>query len=90
MQRKSASLLRTSFIWGMCLSSLHLCWVLLIAAGWAQALLDFIFKLHMLNSPFQAQIFDPLLALGLLAMTFSLGCFYGAVFYLIKNKFSTH
>jgi hypothetical protein len=89
MQRENTGLLRTSLIWGMCLSSLHLCWVLLIAAGWAQALLDFIFKLHMLNSPFQVQAFNPLLALGLLGMTFLVGCFYGAAFYLIKARFST-
>jgi hypothetical protein len=89
MQRNGMNLLRMSFIWGMCLSSLHLCWVFLIATGWAQPLLDFIFKLHMLNPPFQVQAFNPLLALGLLGMTFLVGCFYGVVFYLIKARFSS-
>ncbi|MFZ4379972.1 MAG: hypothetical protein ACOYN1_09470 [Polynucleobacter sp.] len=82
------SLFQTSLIGGLCLSSLHFCWVMLVALGWAQWLLDFIFKLHMLNSPFQVQVFDPLLALGLIAITFFIGCFYGAIFYLIKGKFS--
>lgn len=89
MKNRMNSLLRTSLIWGLCLSSFHFCWVLLVAFGWAQPLIDFIFKLHMLSSPFQVQAFNPLLALGLLGMTFLVGCFYGAVFYLIKGKFST-
>lgn len=83
------SLLRTSLIGGVSLSSLHLCWALLVASGWAQPLLDFIFKLHMLNSPFQVQAFNPLLAIGLIGITFLIGCFYGVVFYVIKSKFST-
>ena len=82
------SLMRTSLIGGLCLSSLHVCWVILIALGLAQPLLDFIFKLHMLNSPFQVQVFDVVLAAGLIGITFMIGCFYGAVFYFIKNNFS--
>jgi hypothetical protein len=81
-------LLRTSLIGGISLSSLHFFWVVLVASGWAQPLLDFIFKLHMLNSPFQVQVFSPLLASGLIGITFLFGFFYGALFYLIKSKFS--
>lgn len=82
-------MLQTSLIWGLCLSSFHFCWALLVAFGLAQPLLDFIFKLHMLNSPFQVQAFNPLLAIGLIAVTFFIGCLYGAIFYLIKSKFSS-
>ena len=81
------NLFRTSVIGGLSLASLHLCWVLLVAIEWAQPLLDFIFKLHMLNSPFQVQVFNPLLALGLLGATFLIGCFYGALFYFIRRQF---
>ena len=81
------SLFKTSLIGGICLSSLHFFWVFIVASGWAQPLLDFIFKLHMLNSPFQVQPFSPLLAVGLIGITFLFGCFYGAIFYLIKSKF---
>lgn len=82
-------LFQTSLISGLCLSSLHFCWVLLVGSGWAQPLLDFIFKLHMLNSPFQVQAFNLVLAIELIGITFLIGCFYGAVFYLIKSKFSS-
>lgn len=84
------SLIRTSLIAGLCLSSLHVGWVILIVLGLAQPLLDFIFKLHMVNSPFQVQAFDIVLATGLIGITFLIGCFYGAVFYFIKNKISHH
>ena len=82
-------LFQTTITGGLCLASLHFCWLILVACGWAQALLDFIFKLHMLNSPFQVQAFDPILGIGLLGITFVIGCFYGALFYLIKSKFSS-
>jgi hypothetical protein len=77
-------LIRNMMIGGLCLSSLHILWIILVGFGLAQPLMDFIFKLHMLNSPFQVQTFDPLLALGLVIITFSFGCFYGLVFYFVK------
>lgn len=82
-------LIQTALTWGACLSSLHFCWVILVASGWAQPLLNFIFKLHMLNSPFQVQEFNPFLAIGLLVITFLIGCLYGALFYFVKKKFTS-
>lgn len=82
------NLFRTSVIGGFCLASLHFCWALLVALGLAQPLMDFIFKLHMLNSPFQVQIFNWGLALSLIAVTFVIGAFYSFIFYFIKNSFS--
>lgn len=82
------NLFRASMISGLCLASLHFCWVVLVALGWAQPFMDFIFKLHMLNSPFQVQPFDAMLALGLLLITFLIGCFYGLIFYLVKIRLS--
>jgi hypothetical protein len=81
------NLFRTSVIGGFCLASLHFCWALLVALGLAQPLMDFIFKLHMLNSPFLVQPFSLSLAAGLIGITFLIGCFYGAVFYFIKRRF---
>jgi len=78
-------LIQTSLITGLCLSSLHLSWIVLIILGWAQPLMDFIFKLHMLNSPFQVQPFNLGLAVSLVIITFIIGAFYGLVFFLIKN-----
>jgi hypothetical protein len=83
------NMFRTTLIGGLCLSSLHFCWAVLVALGFAQPLLDFIFKLHMLNSPFQVQPFSLALATGLIGITFLIGCFYGALFCLIKSKLSS-
>lgn len=83
------NLFRTSVIGGFCLASLHFCWALLVALGLAQPLMDFIFKLHMLNSPFLVQPFSLSLAAGLISITFLIGCFYGAVFYFIKKRFTS-
>jgi hypothetical protein len=83
------NLFKTSVIGGFCLASLHFCWALLVALGLAQPLMDFIFKLHMLNSPFLVQPFSLSLAAGLIGITFLIGCFYGAVFYFIKKRFTS-
>ena len=83
------NLLRTTLIGGLCLSSLHFFWAIVVALGWAQPLLDLVFMLHMLSSPFQVQPFNLLFAMGLIGLTFLAGCFYGAMFYLFKNSFST-
>lgn len=85
--KPKATLIETGLIGGLCLSSLHLCWILLVFLGWAQALMDFVFKLHMLNSPFQVQPFSFSLALSLLAITFGVGFFYGLIFFFIKKLF---
>jgi hypothetical protein len=82
---RNTRLIQTSLITGLCLSSLHLSWIVLILLGWAQPLMDFVFKLHMLNSPFQVQPFDLGLAVSLVLITFVIGAFYGLVFVLIKN-----
>ena len=83
------NILRISIISGLCLTSLHFLWVILVALGLAQPFMTFIFKLHMLNSPFEVQSFDVMLALGLLSITFLIGCFYGAIFYLVKIRLIT-
>jgi len=81
------SLLPSALIGGLCLASFHLCWVILVWLGFAQSLLDYIFKLHMLNTPFIVQPFNFLLASKLIAITFIIGAFYGVIFSIIKSLF---
>ncbi len=84
------NLFRASMVGGLCLASFHFLWVVLIALGWAQPFIDFIFKLHMLSSPFQVQPFSVVLAIGLLLFTFLIGCFYGFIFYFVKIRLSNN
>lgn len=81
------NLFQLSIISGFSLASLHIGWAILVALGWAQSVIDFIFKLHMLSSPFNVQPFEFPLALGLVGLTFSVGCFYGIVFFVFKKYF---
>ena len=81
-------LMQSGLIGGLGLSSLHFIWIVLIILGWAQPLMDFIFKLHMLNSPFQVQPFDWMLALGLLILTFAVGAFGGLIISFLKGTLS--
>ena len=83
--KSSLSYWKVAIGFGLGLSSLHLCWVVLIFLGWAQPVMDYIFKIHMLNAPFQIQPFNLSYAAQLIAITFAVGCFYGLVFVLIKR-----
>ncbi len=86
---KNMSPFQLSVISGFRLASLHICWALLVVIGWAQPVIDFIFKLHMLSSPFKVQPFELPFALGLVGITFLIGCFYGIVFSIVKKAVSS-
>ena len=65
----------------------HLVWGLLIAFGWAQWWLDFVYNLHSLNNPFTVTPFDLPRTLELVVMTFVVGYVFGYVFAVLWNKF---
>ncbi len=71
--------LRDGITGGLSLAFFHLCWVVVVAIGWGQTILDFVFKIHMLNSPLQVQPFNPAFALTLLVLTFTVGFVMGIV-----------
>jgi hypothetical protein len=68
------------------LSSLHFAWLVLVYIGMAQVVMDFIFKIHMLNSLLQVQQFEWSYALLLIAVTFSVGAMYGWLYSVIKKS----
>jgi hypothetical protein len=82
MNRKKVALVVGSFA-----GLFHLVWGLLIAFGWAQSLLDFIYNLHSLNNPFTVMPFDFMRTVGLVIVTFLVGYIFGFVFAEIWNKF---
>lgn len=77
--------LKTGFATGAMLGLLHLTWASLVAAGWGQAVLDFVLRLHMIRFDFTVGPFVLVTAAGLVALTFSLGLLFGLVFALIWN-----
>ena len=77
--------LKTGLVLGLFMSLMHLVWLLLAVTGVAQSMMDFIFKVHMMNNPFIVQPFDALNAAMLLVLTFVVGFIFGWIFSLLFN-----
>ena len=65
----------------------HIVWVILIALGWAQPLMDFVYKMHSLNNPLIVMPFDLIRSIGLVVIAFIVGNVVGNVFAMLWNKF---
>ncbi len=63
----------------------HLCWSILVALGWAQPFIDFVFWMHFIKPVYVIEPFDPRRAAILLAVTSGFGFVVGSVFALIWN-----
>jgi hypothetical protein len=77
---------RVGLVLGVVLGGMHLVWALLVAAGVAQDLMDFIFRLHFIRPVYFVEAFDPLRALGLVVLSAASGYCIGAVFALFWNR----
>lgn len=64
----------------------HAVWALLVALGWAQPILDFIFWLHFIAPVYRIEEFVFSRALGLVLVTASIGYLFGYVFAVIWNR----
>lgn len=76
---------QTGLIVGTLFGLCHLLWSILVATTLAQKLLDFILKLHFLNSPFQVQAFNIGTAALLVVITFAVGFVVGMVLAFLCN-----
>jgi len=65
----------------------HAVWSALVAFGWAQGLLDFIFSKHMLKSAVMVESFSLSHAVILVIITGFIGYVVGQVAGMIWNKF---
>ncbi len=64
----------------------HVVWSVLVALGFAQSLMDFVFWAHMVGSPFQVTGFDITAAGLLVVVTAGIGYIIGWVFATIWNN----
>lgn len=64
----------------------HILWCLLVAAGTAQPVIDFIFGLHMITPPYKVTAFHIGTAAGLVSITAAIGYVAGWVAGVIWNR----
>lgn len=76
---------RIGFVFGLLLALFHAGWSALVASGYAQKFLDFVFWLHFIRPPYQIEAFDWARAALLVAFTFIVGFVIGTVAGAIWN-----
>ncbi|HLJ52176.1 MAG TPA: hypothetical protein VKT24_02250 [Rhizomicrobium sp.] len=74
-----ANPVRIGFVFGLFLALFHTCWAALVALGWAQKLIDFIFWIHFIAPPYHIEAFDIARACILVAVTFIVGFVIGTL-----------
>jgi hypothetical protein len=75
------------FALGILLGAWHALWAVLVWAGAAQPVIDFIFQLHMITPPYKIAAFDPGLALALVLVTAIIGYVFGWAGAAIWNRY---
>ena len=78
---------KTGLVVGIFTATLHLLWSVLVALGFGQVFLDFIYGIHFLNNPFTVNGFNIITAGLLVIVTFIVGNVFGWCFAVIWNKF---
>ena len=76
----------TGLTFGFLISSLHVFWSVLVAFGWAQAFMNFVFDIHMLNIPIVIMPFDLVKEVTLIVVTFIIGYIFGWLMAFFWNK----
>ena len=71
---------------GALVAAMHALWALMIALGWAQPILDFVFWMHFLRPVFIIMPFNIGIALILIAVTGASGFIIGWLFGMFWNR----
>lgn len=77
---------KTGLALGGLVGGIHLIWVILIALGWAQSLVEFSLWAHMVSSPVTIEAFDFSAAAILVIVVVAVGYAIGYAFAKIWNK----
>lgn len=77
---------KTGLAVGVFFGGLHLVWSVLIALGWAQALVDFKLWMHMVSVPVVIKAFDLTTAIMLIIIATIVGYVVGYLYARIWNR----
>jgi hypothetical protein len=77
--------IKSGLVFGMLMGAWHILWAALVAFGWAQTVINFIFWLHFLKPIYVIQPFHIGVALALIAITTAIGFVVGYVFAQLWN-----
>lgn len=71
---------------GAIIGGWHLLWSFLVALGWAQPVIDFIFWMHFIKSVYVVGTFNAGIAIVLIVITGGIGYGIGCVFAVLWNR----
>ena len=77
---------KLALVLGALMGGFHLLWAMMVALGWAQTLLDFIFRMHFIQPIWVIQPFDIETAILLVVVTSAIGYCIGLIFALTWNS----
>lgn len=70
---------------GALIGGWHVAWALLVAVGWGQSVLNFVFWMHFLKPPYTVGPFSPGIAAILVLVTAAVGYVFGYIFGVLWN-----
>lgn len=70
---------------GSVFATIHLIWLIIVYVGYGKTVLDFLFGIHMLNSPYTIQEFNYNYALTLIVVSFLFGSILGYIFSCLSS-----
>ena len=86
MNKIKLNIKKTAMTVGVFAGGIHLAWVILIATGVAQPLINFISWAHMISVPYQITGFGLTQAVTLIVLTSLMGFIFGWMFAWVWNK----
>ncbi len=76
---------KTGLVLGLVFGGWHLCWSILVALGWAQPVIDFVFWIHFIKPVYVVEPFELVRAAILIVVTAGIGFVIGSAFALVWN-----